>query len=210
MKRTLDIGRRIELLPIDAHCCDISIGLYQRENAQGTVFRVHTYSQREGAKARIDSVNRTMRVLGGMEETPEGLRFPCGAGHLLAVKRLFLEACKQGMEDDVVARPLTILDKKSGLHISATARADGVYQIAADREESGADRRVRLVAGGLAKLGELEQVATTTDRVRFDCGTAHDALVGILLVRAPNVRSVLRELEQAARRGVLAAPSEQN
>lgn len=211
MKRTLDIGRRIELLPIDAHCCDISIGLYQRENAQGTVFRVHTYSQREGARARIDSVNRAMRVLGGMEETPEGLlRFPCGAGHLLAVKRLFLEACKQGMEDDVAARPLTILDKKSGLHISATARADGVYQIAADREESGADRRVRLVAGGLAKLGELEQVADTTDRVRFDCGTAHDALVGILLVRAPNVRSVLRELEQAARRGVLAAPSAQN
>ena len=209
MKRTLDIGRRIELLPIDAHFCDISIGLYQWENAQGTVFRVHTYSQREGARARIDSVNRAMRVLGGMEETPEGLlRFPCGAAHLLAVKRLFLEACKQGMDDDVSARPLTILDKKSGLHISATARSDGVYQIAADREESGADRRVRLVAGGLAKLGELEQVVA--DRVRFDCGTAHDALVGILLVRAPNVRSVLRELEQAARRGVLAAPSAQN
>lgn len=208
MKRTLDIGRRIELLPMDAHFCDISIGLYRQENAQGTVFRVHTYSQREGARARIDSVNRAMRILGGMEETPEGLsRFPCGATHLLAAKRLFLEACKQGIDGDVSARPLTILDKKSGLHISAIARSDGAYQIAADRDEKGADRRIRLVAGGLAKLGELEKVKGAEDRVRFNCGVAHDALVGILLVRAPNVRSVLRELEQAASRGVLAAPS---
>ncbi len=210
MKRTLDIGRRIELLPMDAHFCDISIGLYRQENAQGAAFRVHTYSQREGAKARIDSVKRAMRILGGMEETPEGLaRFPCGAAHLLAVKRLFLEACKQGMDGEVSARPLTILDKKSGLHISATARSDGAYQIAADRDEKGADRRVRLVAGGLAKLGELEKVEGAEDRVRFNCGMAHDALVGLLLVRAPNVRSVLRELEQIASRGVLAAPSAQ-
>lgn len=209
MGQTLDIGRRIELVPMDTHFHDITIGLYRQENAQGTTFRVHTYSQRDGAQARIESVNHAMRVLGGMEATGEGLlRFPCGATHLLSVKRLFLESCKLGMDDDVSVRPLTILDKKSGLHISATAQSDGAYKITADSDEKGADRRIRLVAGGLAKLGELEQVEK--DQICFHCGIAHDALIGVLIVRAPNVRSVLRELEQAASRGVLAAPSAQN
>jgi hypothetical protein len=66
------------------------------------------------------------------------------------------------------------------------------------------------VAGGLAKLGELDKVEDVEDQVKFRCGASHDGLVGVLLVRAPNVRSVLRELEQAAGRGVLAAPSAQN
>ncbi|MDE2828775.1 MAG: hypothetical protein OXN20_01510 [Gemmatimonadota bacterium] len=209
MGQILDIGRRIELMPMDVHFHDITIGLYQQENAQGTTFRVHTYSQIDGAQARIDSVNHAMQVLGGMEDTGEGLlRFPCGAIHLLSVKRLFIEACKLSMDDDVSMRPLTILDKKSGLHISATPQSNGAYKITADSDEKGADRRIRLVAGGLAKLGELEQVEE--DQVRFDCGMTHDPLIGVLLVRAPNVRSVMRELEQAASRGVLAAPSAQN
>lgn len=209
MGQTLDIGRRIELVPMDAHFHDITIGLYRQENEHGTAFRIHTYSQIDGAQARIDSVNHAMRVLGGMEDTGEGLlRFPCGATHLLSVKRLFLESCKLGMDDDVSARSLTILDKKSGLHISATAQSDSTYKITADSNEKGADRRIRLVAGGLAKLGELEQLEE--DQICFDCGMTHDPLIGVLLVRAPNVRSVLRELEQAANRGVLAAPSAQN
>ena len=205
MGQTLDLGRRIELVPMDTHFHDITIGLYRQENAQGTTFRVHTYSQIDGAQARIDSVNHAMRVLGGMEDTGEGvLRFPCGSPHLLSV---FLESCKLGMDDESM-RPLTILDKKSGLHISATAQSNAVYKITADSDEKGADRRIRLVAGGLAKLGELEQVEE--DQVCFDCGMTHDPLIGVLIVRAPNVRSVLRELEQAASRGVLAAPSAQN
>ncbi|MDP6037430.1 MAG: hypothetical protein QGG64_02675 [Candidatus Latescibacteria bacterium] len=211
MAQTLDIGRRIELVPMDGHFEDITVGLYVQENAQGIAFLVHTYSQREGAQTRIDFLKRAMQTLGGMEETADGLlRFPCGDIHLLAVKRLFLDACKIGMDVDVEVRSMTILDKKSGLHISANSLSDGGYQITADQDESGADRRIKLVAGGLAKLGELDKVEDVEDQVKFRCGASHDGLVGVLLVRAPNVRSVLRELEQAAGRGVLAAPSAQN
>ena len=45
--------------------------------------------------------------------------------------------------------------------------------------------------------------------VAFDCAESHDALVGLLLTRAPNVRVVLREEEMDASRGVLTAPSQQ-
>ena len=38
MGQILDIGRRIELVPMDVHFHDITIGLYRQENAQGTTF----------------------------------------------------------------------------------------------------------------------------------------------------------------------------
>ncbi|MBT6146557.1 MAG: hypothetical protein HOH74_14060, partial [Gemmatimonadetes bacterium] len=48
------------------------------------------------------------------------------------------------------------------------------------------------------------------DCVSFGCGHDHDALVALLLQRAPNVRALVREEQAAAARGVLAAPSAQS
>ena len=60
------------------------------------------------------------------------------------------------------------------------------------------------------KLGEMEGIETDNkDTVGFACGHSHDALIGLLLIRAPNVRVVLREEEMGAARGVLSAPSQQ-
>ena len=47
------------------------------------------------------------------------------------------------------------------------------------------------------------------DQVRFPCGSDHHELIGLLMVRALNVRGALREQEAAAARGVLSAPSQQ-
>ena len=57
------------------------------------------------------------------------------------------------------------------------------------------------------KLGELREVEDLSDSIEFDCQQQHDALIGLLLVRAPNVRAALREAEMMASRGVLSAPS---
>ncbi|HCQ02539.1 MAG TPA: hypothetical protein DIT99_18460, partial [Candidatus Latescibacteria bacterium] len=77
----------------------------------------------------------------------------------------------------------------------------------ADGEAKDKDRRISFIAGGLIKLAQLED--QSVDTVAFDCKYAHDAMLGLLLVRAPNVRAVLREQEATASRGVLAAPSQQ-
>ena len=78
-------------------------------------------------------------------------------------------------------------------------------------EGRGATRSITTaIAGGLMKLGEMEDTgADSRDTVAFDCAHAHDALVGLLLTRAPNVRIALREEEMGASRGVLSAPSQQ-
>lgn len=211
MGQTTDIGRRIELVPLDPHFGDVSIGLYRQQDGGEPAYRVHTYSRRQGAEDRIASVVNAMEVLGGMVRDPDGrLRFPCGYEHNLAVRRVFLEACKLDPSTTPEPRPLEILDKKSGLQIKVLSEGDGVYRVTAHGEGKDPERRISFIAGGLMKLAEIDAVDGTLDRVVFPCGYAHDALIGLLLVRAPNVRAVLREQEMAASRGVLAAPSQQD
>lgn len=208
MGQTVDIGRRIELVPMDPHFHNITIALYRQERDGRPAYLVHTYSHLEGAGGRIASVVKTMEALGGMEQAPEGLlRFPCGAEHELACKRVFLEACKLSPDSETEARPLGILDKKSGLKITVSSLGDGGYQVGAEGEGKNRERRISAIAGGLIKLGEM--LDQGVDSVAFSCRHAHDEIVGLLLVRAPNVRAAVREQEMTASRGVLAAPSQQ-
>lgn len=223
MKRIVDIGRRIELVPLDPHFHDITLALYRQQREGKPVFLVHTYSRIEGAQERVQSIVQAMKTLGGMQETLDGtLCFHCGAGHEMACKRVFLEACKLPYVESggdrpeietgsslIQPRPLQTLDKKSRLTITVDSIGKGVYRVSADGEGRGAARRVAAIASGLMKLGEMERVGDSSDTVAFACGHSHDALVGLLLVRAPNVRVALREAEMDAARGVLSAPSQQ-
>ena len=210
-----DIGSRVELVSLDPHFHDISIALYeQRPPATGYV--IHSYSSYEGALERVEYAAEAMRILGGMISTegdPRGLRFACGSNHLLGSKRIFIEAVKILPRSPLEQRPLAILDKKSGLTIAVASEGDGAYRVTANRGEDGGEettdggeRRVAIAAGGLARLGQMTPLEGSANRVGFECGHSHDALVGLLLTRAMNVRAVIRELENAAARGVLAAP----
>ena len=214
MRRVVDIGRRIELVPMDPHFKDISIGLYRQNANPGNntpAFLVHTYSHISGATQRIETVVAAMQVLGGMLKNADGLlHFPCNHAHEAACRRVFLEACKLAPDTPAEPRPLTILDKKSKLMITVDSIGKGVYRVTAEGEGRSAARRIFAIAGGLAKLGEMESVETDNrDTVAFACEQSHDALVGLLLTRAPNVRIALREEEMGSARGVLSAPSQQ-
>jgi hypothetical protein len=210
MGLTKDLGHRIELVSMDPYYENISISLYRRELETGPAYLVHTYSGKAGAENRISSAVGAMQTLGSMVLTPEGLlRFPCGDGHELACRRLFLEACKMDPAQEVDVKPLTLLDRKSGLTMNVTSLGDGYYEVHAEGEGKNRERRVTNVTGGLMKLGEMHAVNDSDSQTAFPCGQAHDALVGVLLVRAPNVRAALREQELAAARGVLSSPSQQ-
>ncbi|MCG9126879.1 hypothetical protein JT359_04690 [Candidatus Poribacteria bacterium] len=211
MASIVNIGRRIELVPIDTHFKDITIALYCDEQDDRTVFRVHTYSGIDRVQERIQNVIQSMQTLGGMETSGEGLLyFPCGEKHEAGCRRVFLEACKLPQDSPAEQRPLNTLDKKSKLNITVNSSGNGIYKVSADGEGRGAERRISAISGGLLKLGEMETVKDNeNDSVSFLCGHSHDALIGLLLVRAPNVRVILREEEASASRGVLAAPSQQ-
>jgi len=210
MGRLLDLGTRIELVSMDPYFHDISLSLYRRAGADGVCgFLPHSYSGREGVEARLAFVARAMAALGGMKPAPGQpgrFAFACGAEHRTAAKRLFLEACKRAPGAALAAQPMRVHDRKNDLAITAASLGDGHYRIEA-RGGAKAARRADGVARGLVRLAEMESVAPA--EARFPCGHAHDALVGLLLGRALNVRAAMREAESAAARGILAAPSAQ-
>ncbi len=209
----LDLGRRIELVPIDLHFHEIAIALYRRPPEPGAAetFIVHSYSGRDGTAARLDFVARAMQVLGGMAAAPPGqhtLRFPCGHVHRAAAKRIFLEACKLDPAAELAPRGLSIFDKKSERTIQVDPTGGGRYLVAAGEPDQVGTRRAAAIAAGLVKMAEMTAL-DEPDRIGFDSGEMHDRMVGLLLRRALNVRAVLREEDLKASRGVLAAPSAQ-
>lgn len=220
MARIADIGSRVELLSMDGQFHDITVALYRRSESGGRpVYRVHTYSGRPGADGRAAAIAAAMRALGGLEAVPGGtadLAFACGGSHEVAVRRLFLEACKLDPATPAAPRPLSLDDRKSGLRVQAESLGEGQYRVgaASDGDPEAMAQRLGAVANGLMKLGGMRPVATAGGEavagcVAFDCGRPHDELVGLLLARAANVRAVVREQEAMAARGVLAAPSQQ-
>jgi hypothetical protein len=211
MAHIAEIGNRIELVSMDKHFQDISLGLYEQAAADGAPeYLVHSYAPMPGAAERLRFIMRAMQVLGGMEMTPGGrLRFACGNAHRAACKRLFVEASKLASGGEPEARPLHIHDRKSECDFSVAALGGGRYRVTADGAAEGAERRAKAIAGGLRKLGDMAETASE-EEAAFACGASHDALIGLLLVRAPNVRAVMREEDAAAKQGVLAAPSAQN
>ena len=209
MGRTLDIGRRIELVSMDPHFQNISIGLYEQRHRK-PAYLVHTYSGQPGARERIRFLVQTMTAFGGLESDGNGLlRFPCGERHELAIKRVFLDGCKVAPQSEIGEHPLRIHDKRSRCDVTAVSMGQGHYELRIEGNPDAGPRRVTAIARGLARLGEMRTDDERTDSVSFACGQSHDALVGLLLIRAPNVRAAMREAEMMAARGVLSAPSAQ-
>jgi hypothetical protein len=209
MGATLDLGRRIELLSMDPHCSNITIALYEQAGAGGPEYLVHSYSRLSGTGERLHAVRRAIENLAGLELQGDKLRFPCGAAHRLAMRRAFLEACKLASEAPATPRSLTVTDKKLNAGVSVRSLGAGVYELVSDASTEAAASRLESIVGGFRKLAEVETAADTPHRFRFACAQPHDALIGLLLPRALNVRAALREQEMAATRGTLVAPSAQ-
>ncbi len=213
MGLTIDLGRRIELVPMDLHFHDISIALYRREGVAGLEVLVQSYSRRAGTQERLEFIAEAMTILGGMELLPGeslGLRFPRGSDLPVAARRVFLEACKRPTGEEAVPRPLTIFDKKSQSQVQVASLGSGLYEVTLEAKGERASRRSGAIAAGIAKLSGAGLVEGHPAQVALPNGQSIDALVGLLLVRALNVRAIVRQEEAAASRGVLSAPSAQN
>ena len=71
MGKTLDLGRRLELEPMDTHCQNASLALYGQDVAGVTNFLVHTYSKIEDATQRVAFMNQALIVMVGLEESDD-------------------------------------------------------------------------------------------------------------------------------------------
>src|SRR5262249_1930767 len=122
-------------------------------------------------------------------------------------KRLFLDCFRIDPDDELTQRPLQAPDTRSEQMITLVPLGDGAYRVESSAPADGEESRAPAIARALVRLVQLEEMDETT--VRFPCGRDHHELMGLMLVRAQNLRAALREEELTAGRGVLAAPSAQ-
>jgi hypothetical protein len=205
-----DLGTRVELVSMDPSFHNATIGLYRRETPAGPVGIVHSYSSAPGIGERVAELADAMCVLGGLERTDDegaAVRLPCRQWHNAALKRLFLDCFRVDASGPLEPRPLEAPDTRSEQLIRVEPLGGGRYRVTAANVPEGAVSRAPAIARAFVRLAQVEELDETT--VSFPCGERHDALVGLLLVRAQNLRAALREEELTATRGILAAPSAQ-
>jgi hypothetical protein len=210
MRVRTDLGTRVELVSMDPHFEDVTIGLYRRETDDGPIGIVHSYSSRTGIDDRLGFIAEAMVLLGGLERVDgetATVRLPCRSWHNAALKRLFLDCFRVDPATRPEPRPLAAPDTRSEQFIRLEPLGSGRYRVEADDVPEGEASRAPAIARALVRLAQVDEVDETA--VAFSCGADHDALMGLLLVRAQNLRAALREEELTASRGVLTAPSAQ-
>jgi hypothetical protein len=211
MQIRTDLGQRVELVSMDPTFHDISVGLYRKETEDGPVAVVHSYSSKPGTDGRVAFIRNALLTLGGLApvdgDSDGALRVPCRRWHNAALKRLFLDCFRVDPAAELEPKSLSAPDTRSEQTITLVPLGNGVYRVDSEGATDAEPTRAPAIARALVRLAQLEQVDETT--VSFDCGHDHHELMGVMLVRAQNLRAALREEELIATRGVLAAPGAQ-
>ncbi len=209
--RVVDIiqeyGNCLELVPMDPHFEDITVGLYYRADVDTAT--VWTFSRKSGVEDRIRQIRDQLVKLGGMapiDGTHNQVRFRCGHMHRRPVKFLLVQAVEKPPDFAFEGEELSVKDLKSRLMMYAEAwdvEDRWVYEISPEvgAPEKIANMRTRAMVGGLMRYGDMERVSNKG--AAFVCGFKHDGLVRLLLPYARNVSAVEQMLESSALRGQL-------
>ena len=193
-------GQCLELVPLDKHFHDISVGLYVKHG----ICTIWTYSRREGVAERVRAIRDQMIALGGMEAiegTHDQLRFPCGELHQRTLRFLVAQAVGKAPDYAPPEGAMFVRDSKSELtiHINPEGPDKSIYQVSLVGESNNAALRLRMVLAGFSRYGEMEQAGESG--VAFSCGHKHDALMRILLPYSRNISSVETMMAAEAMRG---------
>ena len=196
-----EIGTCLELVPMDPHFKNVSVGLYYKDG----YCTVWSFSRADGIGERLREIRDQMVRLGGVqpvEGSDNQFIFPCGIIHMRPVKFLLSQIVTKGRE---LSRPegnLSIKDSKSPLILTATGFESETgyrYRITGEGEARNAALRIRMVVAGFVRYGEMVKVGD--DEVAFACGQRHDGLVNLLMPYSRNISAVESMLEAEATRG---------
>ena len=201
-EKLAEIGTCLELVPMDTHFGNVSVGLYYKDG----YCTVWSFSQAEGIEDRLREIRDQMVRLGGaqaVEGTDNQFIFPCGILHMRPVKFLLSQAVTKAADFTHPEGAMTIRDSKSALTLGVSAeKQDGggfAYRVSGEGEVRNPALRLRMVVAGFMRYGEMEKVGDT--EVAFICRWRHDELVRLLLPYSRNISAVESMLEAEATRG---------
>ncbi len=196
-------GKCLELISMDPHFEDITVGLYMKND----VLTVWTYSRKNGVKERIRRIRDQLVNLGGLvavEDTNDQARPSCDSLHTRPLKFLLAQAVEKAPDYSHPDGPLSIQDTKTDLTLNVEGSAQDerwVYRISAEGDPDKISWRLPAVQAGFVRYGEMEKVEENT--VAFECGQRHDELLRLLLPYSRNISAVETMLEESALRGQL-------
>ena len=186
----LQYGKCIELISMDKHYNDISIGLYLKEK----IFTIWSFYNSEGTENRIRQIRDQLIHLGGMvavANTTNQVRFKCDHIHERPIQFLLTQAVSKLPDYSPPTKDLRIKDSKSDLEIivgsNKTAELRS-YSVNVAGEAKNPDMRLRMIIAGFVKYGEMEKISTT--EIAFPCKEHHDGLIRVLLPYSRNISSV--------------------
>lgn len=188
------LGNCIELISMDPHFSDISVGLFVKDRT----LTVWSYSTIPGTDVRIEKIRDRCIALGDLEPVPGTTNqalVPAGDILIQPMKFMFREAVEKD-PGQLPSGPMEAPDNKSTLIFTVEGKEqDGayVYTVTARGESARPESRVRATVGGFMRYGGCERV--TPDSFRFPDGQRHDGFVRLLLPYARNVSAVERMLE---------------
>ena len=113
-EKLAEIGTCLELVPMDTHFGNVSVGLYYKDG----YCTVWSFSQAEGIEDRLREIRDQMVRLGGaqaVEGTDNRFIFPCGILHMRPVKFLLSQAVTKAADFAHPEGPMSIRDSKSAL-----------------------------------------------------------------------------------------------
>lgn len=195
------LGSCVELIPMDPHFQNISIGLY----VQHSMCSIWSFSQKDEVEKRIEEIRDQLVSLGDLEPVTGSFnqaRFPCGKLHHRPLRFLLSKATNKPPDFKHPTGNISIQDSKSDLMLSATAKeSNGTwhYEIQGEGDVKNASLRIKMVVAGFLKYGEM--IKTSDTSVAFECGENHENLMRIILPYSRNVSSVEGMMATEALRG---------
>lgn len=196
VKEVARLGSCIELVSLDPHFHDVSVGLFIKDG----VMTVSSFSTIDGIEERIEKIRDRCVQLGDVEAvegTTDQLMLISDLQLDRALKFMFTIAVEKDPSAEAPSGRITAPDTKTKLlFVLGGAELDGkyVYTVSTEGESDRSNMRIRAAVGGFIRYSGCERI--DKDKFAFPDGKQYDNFARLILPLARNVSAVEAQLEQ--------------
>ncbi|MBT4341163.1 MAG: hypothetical protein HOD62_03720 [Chloroflexi bacterium] len=196
VEKIKSLGQCIELVSLDPHFNDVSIGLFIKDG----LLIIFSYSKIDGIEARIEQIRDRCVLLGDVEAV-EGTSNQLRLINELQLDRALRFMFTAAVEKDPAIKPLSgrisAPDTKTKLTFVIEGELVGdqyVYTISTEGEAERPERRVMAAVGGFIRYSGCTRV--DKNQFSFPDGKRYDNFARLILPLARNVSAVEAQIEQ--------------